>query len=151
VKLGRLAREFDVLERAMKARPMKEGLVGDVTNRLLTTPARIIGAQIGGRIGASSAGGSLQTAQIFSGRARDLMLNLTRDRAETLLARSLEPGNEELYKALLTNMSKPAGKRRVNQRLNAYLSGPGSDLLGGDDDENNPLRITVPANPENAR
>lgn len=122
-RLRQIAKELSKFE---KVDPVDiGGIINDTPNALLTTLSRVGGAQIGGKYGASSAGGSLQTAQIFSGRARQMIDNLTNDRARKLLVQAVQ--DDKLMKALLTDTTTAQGRKLVNQRLNAWIAAIGAE------------------------
>lgn len=102
--------------------PNIQGIINDTPHLLLTTFARVVGARAGGEFSKGSAGGSLQTAQIFSSNARKLIQRLTNDKARQILIEAVQ--DPELMHTLLTNTTTQMGRRKVNRRLNAWITTP---------------------------
>jgi len=95
-------------------------LSGASANRALEYVVRVFAARVGAEMGGGG-GGSLQTAQMASSRARDMLRSLTADRASQLLADAVE--DPELFRALLTDTASGAFEQRVVPRLLPYLTG----------------------------
>jgi hypothetical protein len=128
-KMRQIGRELAKAETFMKAGIGKPDLdMKDWASRTLSLFARIQGARIGGKMGKESAGGSLQMAQIFSGKARDFVAWLTRDRAQEMIKDAVLSKDPALLRALLTPMAKPGtvSAKQLNNRLNVWLAGTGS-------------------------
>lgn len=102
--------------------PNIQGIINDAPHLLLSTFARVAGARAGGEFSKGSAGGSLQTAQIFSSNARKLIQRLTNDRARQILIEAVQ--DPDLMQTLLTNTTTKMGRRKVNRRLNAWIATP---------------------------
>lgn len=102
--------------------PNIKDIIDDTPHFLLSTFARVAGARAGGEFSKGSAGGSLQTAQIFSSNARKMIQRLTNDKARQILIEAVQ--NPELMHTLLTNTTTQMGRRNVNKRLNAWIATP---------------------------
>ncbi|MEM1076478.1 MAG: hypothetical protein AAGI36_18615 [Pseudomonadota bacterium] len=90
---------------------------------------RIAAAKHGGAMGGGTMGSSIQTANIFSERARTMLRNLTNDRARQLLMDAVE--DPELFKTLLRSPKAVSLSEPAQSRLAPYLIGAAS--LTGDD------------------
>lgn len=115
--LAMIAKELSKVQQVSKENI--GGIINDAPNKLLETVARVAGAQIGGKLGAHSAGGSLQSASIASSRAKEFLGKLISDKAEKLLIQAVQ--DPELMEALLTNTTTAKGVKLADQRLNAWL------------------------------
>jgi hypothetical protein len=131
-ELGITQTEFERLQniakhmRQVETKPGKIPtlLIEDKPAQILDVLVRVAGAQWGGRMGAASAGGSLQTAQIFSGKFRSMLTRLTQDQAQKLLVKAHR--DPVLYRALLTSgNAPPARQEQAVTALEAYLIGAG--------------------------
>ena len=74
-------------------------------------------------------GGTVQTPGFFSGRAKELLGNITNDKAAQMIIDAVQ--DKELFQALLRGVG-PRALREVNKRLNAWLLGPGSRVFEGE-------------------
>ena len=99
----------------------------DYVSETMSTFARVAGARIGGKIGKESAGGSLQTAQITSGKFTQFIKWLTRDKVEELVKDAITSPDPKLLQVLLMPMDKPTPQkiRFINKRMNVWLAGHG--------------------------
>jgi len=123
-RADRLADQLLKIERAQKA-GQATAVIDDLPNTILTTIVRVLGAKAGvAAAGSGNAGVSLQAAQIGSGRARQVLQNLTNDRAESLLVDAIK--DPELMSALLRNARDPRAERASLSRINAWLVGTGA-------------------------
>jgi hypothetical protein len=98
-------------------------VMDDMPSRFVETIGRVLSARLGAAAGGSSMAGGLQSAQIFSGRAKELIKNLTNNRAQQLIEQAVT-GDRELYRMLLMDMQSPGKRRALNRRLNAWLASP---------------------------
>ena len=92
-EMGRLRIVSDRLgniQRAMSARPSKEGVISDIPNTVLSLIARIGGAQIGRALAARTGGGTVQTPGIISGRLQKVVEAMTNDEAQNILIRAVK-------------------------------------------------------------
>jgi hypothetical protein len=112
-RLRRIGQAFRKVETGEAAKAAGS-ITTDVPGQGLELLARVVGAQIGGKLGASSAGGSLQTAQIASGWARNLVQSLTNDEARNLLIRATR--DDELMRSLLKDVSKMNAEQQKTWR-----------------------------------
>jgi hypothetical protein len=122
---GEEMRRFDRIANAaasMDVRPSETGeIINAPVNALLMRVVQVAAAQTGGRMGASGAmGGSLQTANIFSRTAQNMLTNLTNDRARRLLVDAVE--DPELMRALMLNPSAEMPKW-ARDKIVPYLAG----------------------------
>jgi hypothetical protein len=114
-RIANAAASMDVL-------PSETGeIINAPVNALLMRVVQVAAAQTGGRVGASgNMGGSLQTANIFSRTAQNMLRNLTNDRARRLLVDAVE--DPELMRALMLNPSAEMPKW-ASSKLVPYLAG----------------------------
>lgn len=105
----------------------------DVASNALRLFARIAGARMGGRHGKESAGGSLQMAQIYSGKAKQFVTRLTKDRAEEMVKDAILSRDPTLLQGLLLPINKPGvadrNLRILGERMNVWLAGAGSRVM----------------------
>lgn len=130
-RLKRVANELQKIQ--TKEKFQLEGIVSD--KNALETVARIIGAKIGSAIGGGDTGASLQVAQIFSGKARNFVRNITRSRAEKILIQAIQ--DPTLMKALLTNTTSTQGQKLAVRRLNAWLATPIGKTFSSEEEDVN--------------
>lgn len=121
-RLQQVARELTNLERARGSLPSVGAPMDDMPNMILNTVARIAGARAGAAAGGGGMAGSLQSAQIMSGRVRDFLYRLTNDRAARLLSEAVT--DPELFGALMAPGRSMAAQREAARRLDAWLAGP---------------------------
>lgn len=93
-------------------------------NKIVEMVVRIAAARHGGSMGGGSMGGSIQTANIFTERARKALRNLTNDRARQLLLDAVE--DPELFKELLRTPASIRLSGAKKSRLAPYLIGAGA-------------------------
>ncbi|QJF52894.1 hypothetical protein [Roseobacter ponti] len=99
-------------------------------NKVIEIVVRIAAAKHGGAMGGSSMGGSIQTANIASERARNMLRNLRNDRARQLLMDAIE--DPDLFKTLLRTpesirLSKPHQNRLAPYLIAAIAAGVGPE------------------------
>lgn len=142
-RLQTLRRELDKVGLARSTRAAKEGVISDTPNAILTMIGRVTGAQSGQAVARMTGGGTVQTPGIFSGAARRHIEKLTNDRASVLLERALVE-DPALFTALMadpkTEKALTLAQKNLNTRLNAFLAGPGSEML----EDEGPLDIGRP-------
>jgi hypothetical protein len=106
------------------------------------------------RLNATSPGGpgSLAQAQMLSGRVRDIIQNLTQDRASQIIYDAIidEAGDGSLMRALLINPESARFEREALPRLIPYLVGGGAAATVQDEPQPGPLRMTL-TDPGNQR
>jgi hypothetical protein len=78
-------------------------------------------------------GGSLVMARIYSEKAQQFVVKITKDRAEELVKDAILADDPALFKSLIS-ASKPRGPSFkdvliLNKRLNVWLAGTGSRVL----------------------
>lgn len=122
-RLDRIARELMRIEGSAKAAAGGK-IVDDTPNKLLSILVRGKAAQLGGQMGGGTAGGSLQTANIASGEARNWLRRLAADKAERLLVLAAE--DNDLYKALMSDMGTLKGQQQAARHLNLWFYSTGA-------------------------
>jgi hypothetical protein len=132
-RIERVASELTNLERSRGRLPSVGAPMDDAPNMILNTVARIAGARAGAAAGGGGMAGSLQSAQIMSGRVRDFMYRLTNDRAARLLSEAVT--DPELFGALMAPGRSMAAQRDAARRLDAWLAGPGLRAFEGEEEE----------------
>jgi hypothetical protein len=133
-RLQTIVRELTALERARGSLPGVGAPMNDMPNQILDTLARVAGARAGAAAGGASMAGGLQSAQIVSGRVRDLLGRLTNDQAAVLISQSVT--DPTLFAALLNPGARFTPSQQV-ARLQAWLAGPGVRVFGeGNQQEN---------------
>jgi len=91
--------------------------------RVIQILAKVLGARIGADAGGGG-GASIQTANIGSNRASELLQGLVADRASRIMADAVV--DHDLFKALLTDANSPRFEREALPRLLPYLVGAGA-------------------------
>ncbi|WP_421998344.1 hypothetical protein [Roseovarius confluentis] len=119
-RLDMIAAELRKLDTARKAAPDIGALSNRSPNRIIEYAARIIAARQGAQAGGSG-GGSIQTAQMASGRVKALLGNLQNDKAEQLLMDAVE--DPELFRLLLVDPGSVRLKLRELNKLAPYFTG----------------------------
>jgi len=132
-RINRIASELVQAETYFKAKPQKIELeLDDIASSFLKFAGRWGGARLGGWLGKGSAGGSIQTANIFSERLKGLARWLSRDRAVQLVNDAILSEDPQLLKTLLLPVEKPTIHMKnileINRRLNTWLLGTGSRI-----------------------
>ncbi|UMA64629.1 hypothetical protein LVO79_16755 [Roseivivax marinus] len=119
-RMDTIATELRKLETARQPAPDIGALSNRSPNRLIEYAARVIAARQGAKAG-GGAGGSIQTAQMASGRVKQLLGNLQNDKAERLLIDAIE--DPELFRLLLTDPGRVEMKADQVNRLAPYFTG----------------------------
>lgn len=119
-RMDTIASELRKLETARKSAPDIGALSNRSPNRLIEYAARVIAARQGANLG-GGAGGSIQTAQMASGRVKQLLGNLQNDKAEQLLIDAVE--DPQLFRLLLTDPGHIKLKAEQVNRLAPYFTG----------------------------
>jgi len=95
--------------------------------------SRVGGARFGGWLGQESAGGSLQSAQIFSGRFKNFATWLSKDKAEQLINDAILSRDPKLLQSLLLPLNKPSRKwgnlLEFKNNLNLWFLGTGKRVI----------------------
>lgn len=133
-RMKRIASEYAKIQKYIGASGRGEDIeMKDFASNALRIASRVVGAQVGGKMGAGSSGGSIQAAGIMSGRAKTLMNWLTKNRAEELVHDAILSKDPKLLQALLLPLDKPqtqkANLRILNDRLNLWLAGAGARVM----------------------
>lgn len=116
-----IAIELKKLRTGRKAAPDIGGLSPRSPNRIIEMAARIIAAKQGAKMGGGSSGASIQTANMASGRAKQILGNLQNDKAEQLLMDAVQ--DPELFRLLLSDPGRITLKPNQLNRLAPYFSG----------------------------
>ena len=128
-ELGRMRRISDELSKLDAAQASKSlpSVIDNQANRFIDMAVRVFAAQKGGALGAGGGmGGSLQTANIFSRRAGEMLKNVTNVRAREMLMDAIE--DPELFKALLTEPGRVELPASVRSKIAPYLVGASSNF-----------------------
>lgn len=135
-RLRQIATEFTALERARGGLPSVGQPMEDLPNKVIEIVGRIVAARVGAAMGGRGMAGSLQSAQIMSGRMRDFLRRITNDRASVLLAEAVN--DPELFASLMSPARSIAQQEQAARRLQAWIAGPSGRAVFGeeqDDDE----------------
>ena len=100
---------FKRIELELKAVAL-EGVINDLPSKLILRPVQVLAARAGGRFSQASMGGSLQTANIFSTEARQMVERLTNDRARNMLVQAVFDND------LMLDLLKDASKLSVKEQ-----------------------------------
>ena len=107
-------------------------IIQDRPGWLLEKAAQVLGAKIGAKL-SGTAGGSIQSAAIGSSTMRQILNNLTADKARQLIIDAIE--DPELMRALL--LHKPgmrgAQKRKFENKIRLWMLGAGSRILSDEE------------------
>lgn len=110
-RLSIISERLSNIQNALKARPPRGGIISDIPNQILSTIARIGGAQAGrvtaGRLG----GGTVQTPGIFSGQAQRIIERMTNDEARNILVRAVK--DRDVMQDLLRNPERLTAEKQV--------------------------------------
>ena len=130
-----IAKEFAKIEKFESVRAGRgEIALDDFASNTLQLFGRIVGAKVGGLAGASSPGGSLQLAQIASGRFKNFMNYFSKNHAERMVIDAMVSKDPELLKTLLMPIGKPGTKgfkhniEIITNRMNVWLAGAGKNV-----------------------
>lgn len=142
-RLGEIADELSAVDVAQNNRATADAVMDDAPSRLMDMVVRTFAARAGAQAGQGTSGASLLTAQFASQRAKKFLQGMTNNKARELI-KSAVTDDPELFKALMLDLDQPRNRRIANQRLNAWLAGPGSDLVddGERDQEARPDILT---------
>jgi hypothetical protein len=132
LRMERVAKELSKAETFSRVRAGSPEIeLKDFASNALQLFSRWGGARIGGWIGKGSAGGSIQSANMMSERAKLFTTRLTKDRAVQLINDAIISDDPTLLKALLGAIDKPNTKlgekniKVLDEKLNAWLMGTG--------------------------
>lgn len=127
--IEKIAGELQRIERSVASRPTAGGIINDMPSSILDLMVRTVAARHGAQFGKGTSGASLLTAGFFSQRAKNLLGNLTRDKAKQIITDAITSGDQELLKILLLDISSPRTQPAAAGRFNDWLSGPGARYL----------------------
>jgi len=128
-QITRMKRSATIL-RQLQIKPEKgavSAVMEDNPAWFLEIPARVLGARVGGKVGASSSGGSIQTANIFASRFKQVLSAVTVDRAKKGLIDMVD--NKELWKAFMLGEKAPkVEQEKALKAIETWLYGLGVDV-----------------------
>jgi len=113
-EIGRLrviSERLSNIQRTMSSRPAQGGVISDAPNQILTTFARIAGAQGGRVVAGQLGGGTVQTPGIFSGQAQRVLRNMTNDEARNVLIRAVK--DKSVMEDLLKNPQRLSSSQQA--------------------------------------
>lgn len=116
-----ISNELKKLDIARVRGDVKGALDPFKANSVITVLARVIGAKLGAKIGGETAGGSLQSAAIFSARFAKFIERLSGDKAQEIMVKALR--DKELFRTLLLNPTNPKNFDRIDRSITPYLTG----------------------------
>jgi hypothetical protein len=99
-------------------------LMDSPANKLVDYAVRIVAARTGGQMGGGTMGGSLQTANIVTNRAREMLRGLTNDKARQLLMDAIE--DPKLYRMLLMDPRSIVTQADARNTFARYIAGGAS-------------------------
>jgi hypothetical protein len=137
-RLRQIATEFTALERARGGLPSVGQPMEDLPNKVIEIVGRIAAARVGAATGGQGMAGSLQSAQIMSGRMRDFLRRITNDRASVLLAEAVN--DPELFATLMSPTRSIAQQEQAARRLQAWMAGPAGRAVFGEEQEEDEAR-----------
>jgi hypothetical protein len=137
-RLRQIATEFTALERARGGLPSVGQPMEDLPNKVIEIVGRIAAARVGAATGGQGMAGSLQSAQIMSGRMRDFLRRITNDRASVLLAEAVN--DPELFASLMSPARSIAQQEQAARRLQAWIAGPAGRAVFGEEQEEDETR-----------
>lgn len=131
-RMQRIAAEMAKLDAARANAPsIGSNLSGAKPAKVIEYLARVVAARQGAAMGGSG-GGSLQTAQMASARARDFMNSIVSDKASELLARAVE--DPDLFRSLLVDTASVQLEQQVIPRILPYLIGTSAAVATDNED-----------------
>jgi hypothetical protein len=119
------AKQMSSIQKLSKTKS-QEAVISDRPGWILEKMSQIFGAKIGAKM-SSTAGGSIQSANIGSNAARNFLNSIVADKAKQLLIDAVQ--DPELMKALLTHRSAQISKNQEKVIRNYMLSPVGSRLV----------------------
>lgn len=121
-EMGRLGRIADELAQATeRGANVGESLSGAAPNKLIEYIVRIGAARHGAELGGAGGGASLQTAQMASSRAKEIMGRLVNDKASDIIADAME--DPDLLRALLTDVNRVDLEKELMPLFLPYMVG----------------------------
>lgn len=129
-RLDIIATELRKLRTGRQSAPDIGGLSPRSPNRIIEMVARIIAAKQGAKAGGGSSGASIQTANMASGRAKQILGSLQNDKAEQLLMDAVQ--DPELFRLLLSDPGAIKLKPNQVNRLAPYFAGGAASTLTDD-------------------
>lgn len=124
-RLKQIANTFARVEAGRDRAPNVGRPMEDLASSILEIPARVLGARAGAAAGGASMAGGLQSAQIFSGRVKQMLRDKFSDKAREVLTDAVQ--DDELFRRLMTMPTKRQKAKKIQQRLNAWLGAPASE------------------------
>ncbi|HDZ73691.1 MAG TPA: hypothetical protein ENH55_13180 [Aurantimonas coralicida] len=127
------ALRFDMIRRA---RPAREGIIGDIPNIMIESMARIGILRAISRIGGGF--GTIQVPGMISARVRSMIQSHVKDPATRLIIDAVMTEDPALMKALLMDLSKPENVKFVRRQLHAWIAGLLWEVGGAEREEAGP-------------
>lgn len=130
-RLRVIAKELEKLDQARVMSSTGETMAMFKPNAITSIAARILAARYGATFGGGM-GGSLQSAQLASGRAQRILEQLTNSKAQQLLIDAVQ--DPELMRDLLRNVNLPKNLGKLEKTLAPYILGSavGSGVVGSE-------------------
>ena len=125
LRLDRIASEL--VSATQRGTDVGSSLSGSTPNKLIEYMVRIGAAKHGAELGGGG-GASLQTAQMASSRAKEIMGRLVNDKASDIIADAME--DPELLRSLLTDINRVDIQKDVIPRFLPYMVGGSTQTLG---------------------
>lgn len=119
-RLRIIAKELEKLDKARVLSSTGEGMSMFKPNAITSIASRILAARYGATFGGGM-GGSLQSAQLASGRAQRILESLTNSKAQQMLIDAVQ--DPDLMKALLMDTSNPKNLAKLERSLAPYIVG----------------------------
>ena len=130
-RLRIISKELEKLDQARVMSSTGETMSMFKPNALVSVAARILAARNSAGFGGGM-GGSMQAAQIASGRAQRILERLTNSKAQQLLIDAVE--DPKLMRDLLLNVNLPKNLSKLEKTLAPYIVGSavGSEPVGSE-------------------
>ena len=128
-RLRIISKELEKLDQARLLSSTGEAMTMFKPNAITSVASRILAARYGATFGGGM-GGSLQSAQIASGRAQRILEQLTNSKAQQLLVDAVQ--DPDLMRDLLLNINLPKNLSKLEKTLAPYIVGSviGSGSVG---------------------
>lgn len=110
-RLNVIADRLSNIQRTLGSRPAQGGIISDAPNQILSTIARIGGAQGGRVVAGKLGGGTVQTPGIGAGQAQKIIQNMTNDEARNILIRAVK--DKSVMEDLLKNPERLTGNKQA--------------------------------------
>jgi len=136
-QIGRELSKIETFEKVSAGKPDIE--LKDAASSAITLFGRVTGARLGGWLGRESAGGSLQMAQIISGKFKTFLSHFVKDKAVQMVNDAILSKDPSLLKALLLPIDKPKTSWKnlvvLDVQMNLWLAGTGKRVMDDIEEE----------------